>query len=110
MNFILDNPSKYLYLLTFLYFIFTPHFYGMNNEKKNIFFNILSKTQLISIFFLLIISSINISNNFNLVDVSYLYFIITVNIVIALAVFYFRLDNFIDNIFKRYIGKNLFIK
>lgn len=103
MNFILGTPNKYLYILIFLWMAFGNHFMDMNNEEKHVFFNILGKTQLVSIYFLLIISSVHITNNLNLINLSYLYFIITINIVIALLVFYLKLDKFIDKILKKYV-------
>jgi len=105
MNFLLDNPSKYLYLLIIVYFFFIPRFCDMDNTEKNKFFNILSKSQLISVFFLLIIASINFDNHSNLINLSYIYCIITANIVVAIIVFYLKLDDIIKNTFEKYIGK-----
>lgn len=45
MNFILDNPRAYLIVLIFLWFISNNRLIDMKNEEKNIFFNILCKTQ-----------------------------------------------------------------
>lgn len=109
MNYILDNPSKYLSILLFLYFIFIPRFCNMSSIEKNKFFNILSKSQLLSIFFLLIISAVNLNNNSNLINLSYIYFIITINIMISIIVYYLKLDDLINNALKKYIGNN-FIK
>ncbi len=106
MNYILDNPSKYLSILIFLYFIFIPRFCNMSSIEKNKFFNILSKSQLVSVFFLLIISSVKLNNYLNLINLSYIYFIVTINIVISIIVFYLKLDAIINNAFKKYIGKN----
>ncbi|MGK0469289.1 MAG: hypothetical protein ACJAX4_004648 [Clostridium sp.] len=79
----------------------------MNDEKKYLFFNILTKTQLISIFFLLVVASINISNNLNLISISYIYLIVIINISISMIVFHCKLDNSINNIFKRFLLKKL---
>lgn len=106
MNYILDNPSKYLSILLFLYFIFIPRFCNMSSIEKNKFFNILSKSQLVSMFFLLIISSVKLNKYSNLINLSYIYFIVTINIVISIIVFYLKLDDVINNAFKKYIGKN----
>lgn len=106
MNYILDNPSKYLSILLFLYFIFIPRFCNMSSIEKNKFFNILSKSQLVSVFFLLIISSVKLNNYSNLINLSYIYFIVTINIVISIIIFYLKLDAIINNAFKKYIGKN----
>lgn len=106
MNYILENPSKYLSILLFLYFIFIPRFCNMSIIEKNKFFNILSKSQLVSVFLLLIISSVKLNNYSNLINLSYIYFIVTINIVISIMVYYLKLDDVINNAFKKYIGNN----
>ena len=106
MNYILDNPSKYLSILLFLHFLFSPRFCRMNSIEKNKFFNILSKSQLISVFFLLITSSVELNNHSNLIHLSYIYFIVTINILISIIVYYLKLDDIINNAFKKYIGNN----
>lgn len=106
MKFFLDSHS-YIYLLTFFYFNFSIYFCKMSTEEKSSFFNILSKTQLISIFFILIISSINLSNKLNFIRIYYIYLIIIINTIISIAIFYFKLDKVISNVLKNIIGRKL---
>lgn len=77
----------------------------MNSIEKNKFFNILSKSQLISVFFLLIISAVKLNNHSNLINLSYIYFIVTINILISIIVFYLKLDDLINNALKKYIDE-----
>lgn len=109
MDSILNNPRLcFIMLIVLLYFFHHQCFVNMKKEEKGKFFSILYKTQLLSVYFILIISSVYITNNLNSIDLSYVYIIIIIFVVVSLVIFHFKLDKFISGMLDKYMG-NKFI-